>query len=250
MTNYAFNVQMDQKTIDGLLHTYTMFGMQSTVSSVETDNTKASAWMLNTTFGKTTTVSWSIGYGMYTGIHQELSTGQDINTNNPYTEKVDLKDVLYVDSDAGTGVIKKGQGVASSLEVYNSTATVFSCGALMNNQPSSQPPVFSPTCIFDLHGHQSVVMQPVEKVLFFFATEKYNQGAVIESASTDALLVDFTDTQTRTVTYDIDAGWTGYDPDTDQLVPAFENITNVLITVSSEVARQAERQNRRQLAGT
>jgi hypothetical protein len=250
VTNYKFNVTMNQNTVNSLTNAYTMFGMQSTKSSGESANTRASAWMLNTTYGLTTSVGWSIGYGMYTGSHQVLSTGQNIDTNNPYTTEVDLKDLLYVENESGTGVIKKGAGSPNSLEVYNSTGKMLSCGTLLNNQPPGKPAVFSPTCIFDLHGHTADTMQPIQKVLFFFATEKYNQGAVIESAQTDALLVDFTNSQTRTVQYDIDAGWSEFNPDTDQLVPAFADLTTVLITVSSDLTKEASRRGKKQLAGT
>lgn len=248
MTSYAFNINMTQATVEALTNTYTMFGMKSTATSAKTKNTRASAWMLNKRYGLVTTVNWSIGYGMYTASNQVLSTGQTIDTTNAYTTNVDLTDLLYVDNDSGTGKIRQGAGKASSLEVYNSTDQLFSCGALMNNQSGSTP-IFSPTCIFDLNGHHSVLMQPIEKVLFFFATDAYNQGAVIESAETDALLVDFTDAQTRTVTYDINAGWSDFERGTDTLIPAFENITDKLITVSTSLAEQAKQREKKQLAG-
>ena len=63
-------------------------------------------------------------------------------------------------------------------------------------------------CAFPLHGLMLDVIEPIEKVMFMFATNTQNTGTVIYKSYSSGVMIDLTQSQTRAVNFGIDAGWT------------------------------------------
>jgi hypothetical protein len=212
-TKYRLEIKMDSDTVVRLGKGYTQFGLRTTASNTaDSDPNRAAAvWLINDSYGATTAVDWTTQYGLWTGTHQQLDTGQQITTSNKYIDNVDLGDLFTITDRSGIGELEKGGGEKGCVTIYNSVpSTMLSSGLLMNNthNPSTSEDDFAETCIFDTPGRQALVMEPIQKILFFFATNRWKSNTVVRKAVTDAVLVDFTGSNTqRQISYGFTTGW-------------------------------------------
>ncbi|HET6228510.1 MAG TPA: hypothetical protein VFE05_00445 [Longimicrobiaceae bacterium] len=223
-SKYQVNITMDQATADTLSgQEYQLYGFKAVTGP---GTGRPVVWFATGTFGLNTAVKWSESYRVFTSRTADIGPNTQVSVDNDYDAA--LTSVLNVDSSTGTGTVVDG-GPADSISVNNGTSTPFSCGLSLLQADGT----YAPLAVFPLFGHNEDEMVPVEKVFLMFASSTVDTGTVIEKSFSQGILIDLTGapadasgTVTRTVAYDLNAGWsnnlavwgTVLDPNTD-LVP-------------------------------
>jgi hypothetical protein len=200
-TPYEIDIAMSQDTVEKLnSHGYKLFAFKGVQSSVPGAPV---VWFKTTKFGKVTSVKWKEQYQGYTADADAISGGS-VSANNAYD--MDFDQTLDVTGGAGTGAVVNG-GLPTALTIANQSGVPFTSGISQMVQQPDGTSVANPMCAFDLFGSATLQIAPIEQVLLMFATDTHDTGAVIYNAFTQGVLIDLTASNTRSVSFDIDAGW-------------------------------------------
>ncbi len=246
-TPYSITITMDQTTVNALsTGGFYLYGFKA----VRTTSAGAPVvWFETATFGLNTVISWVENYQAYTSNSQVVPGGQVVASNS---YPIGLNQTLNVTAPAGTGTVDTQSGTPQAIEIANETTTQFTCGISQSN-PQGQ---VTPMCAFTLYGNFTDVIAPIEKVLLMFSTLAINTGTVVEQSCSPALLIDLTAENTRTVSFDINQGWSwgggswaqNYAANT-QLVPLLiENSVSLARSHIAALSAEAAQQNTKSVA--
>jgi hypothetical protein len=166
-----------------------------------------------------TQVVWEVQYQAYTSRSKIIPNGK---VTASFSTNIDLGQTLNVVA-GGTGDVTKG-GPRQAVSVNNTTTTQFTCGISQRAGTATNP-----MCAFPLYGQHLDVIAPIEKVLLMFSTKPVNTGTVIEQAYSPGVLVDLTSSNERTVSYDINKGWSWGGFSWGRGVAASESLVPLLI---------------------
>lgn len=128
-----------------------------------------------------------------------------------------------VDVSATGGLTVVNGGGTGAVVMDNQGTTEWTSGMM---QGPSGPT--APYCAFPLPGQDTGVMTPLDQVLLMFTLNTLKAGAVIQTAYSAGLLVD-AGAADRSVTYDINAGWSAGGAAWATAVPALSNLDPLLI---------------------
>ena len=224
-TNYSVTISMSQATVEALrADNFVLYGFKAVQSLNNQGN--ALVWFQTTNFESETLVSWKQRYQAYTtfsGPFDQIVTGLEIAATNSYD--IELGNTLNVTSTQGTGFVDTLHGTPLAISIANQVNAQF-IGGISQSQPDGS---VTPLCAFPLLPEFMYVIAPIEQVLLTFSAEPLNPGTVIEQSLGDGLLIDLTGDNSRTVTFDIAAGW-GWDGKSwAQQVPSNSNLAQLLI---------------------
>jgi hypothetical protein len=135
-----------------------------------------------------------------------------------------------VQAGGGDNVTTTGPSIAIS--IMNTTTTAFTCGVSME-----QNGVFNPLCAFPLYGNGLDIIAPIQKVLLMFSTLPVDTGTVIEQAFSPGIFIDLTADNQRSVTFDINLGWSWGGGSWGQQIPASSNLIPFLVEPPSSKLR-------------
>ena len=230
MTNYSISVQMSQDTVNALSqNNFVLYGFKA----VRTTAPGAPlVWFQTTAYGLDTNLSWDQEYQAYTST-SAIVPGGEVRATNSY--KTDLGQTLDVTDKSGTGTVVQ-DGTAGAISLLNKTSTQFTCG-ISERQPNGG---VTPTCAFSLFGNNLDVIAPIQRVLLLFSTLPVNTGTVIYKAYSAGLLIDLTGTTSRTVSYDVNAGWSWSGGAWGQQVPPSENLVPLLIENRLDLSQEPQ----------
>lgn len=202
-TSYEVDITMSAATVSQLLSgKYSLYGFKAVQSS---GGGVPLVWFQTQTYATATSIDWSVQYAGYTSESQSFESNPVVTASNTY--EVNLGDLLTVDDAAGEAAHSEDGQVKNAVNFANTTSDPFTCGLSLPSSVNPNGPG-TPLCAFTLHGKTpELSITPIEKVVLIFATEAYNTGTVIEQAFGEPLLIDVTGVSSRSVTYDIDAGW-------------------------------------------
>ena len=184
-------------------------------------------WLRISNFAATTIVSWTSQYEAYISHSPIVSnTGVVVGTSAGITPG----ETLQVGPDGSVAVLREGP--PASVSIYNSTEEPFTCG-LSENQSGT----FTPFCAFPLNGNTVDVITPLERVLFMFSTASMPIGTVIDQsfiyagpgAYTAGILIDVNEDEQRSVSFDINEGWSWGAFNWGLQIPTISNLLPVLI---------------------
>lgn len=219
-THYAIVVNMSTTTVNELTASnYQLFGFKAVQSTM--GGGVPVVWFASSNYSTSTQVSWSESYMAYTASSSQISGG---TIDASFTVPIDLGQTLTVDSSDGTGTVSGG-GTPGAISINNTSGVQFTTGIGQDVLGQS-----SPMCAFPLYGGLDVIM-PIEKVLLMFSTTPLNNGSVVEQSYSPGLLIDLTGApnNTRTVNFDINAGWSFDGIDWATPVPANETLVPILV---------------------
>ncbi|HEX2080112.1 MAG TPA: hypothetical protein VHG08_20595 [Longimicrobium sp.] len=224
MSSYSVTIQMDQTTVNDLQSNgFNLYAFQAVQGA---SDGYPVVWFQTTTFALTTEVTWSEEYQAYTSSSQLIPNGE-IVASNSYSAS--LGQTLNVSNSTGTGTVVE-TGTSGAISINNQTSTQFTCG-ISEQQPNG---TYAPLCAFPLFGNDLDVIAPIEQVFLMFATTELNTGTVIEQSYGQGILINLTGTNSQTVSYDINGGWTwAGGGNWATTYPANENLVPLLIQPNS-----------------
>ena len=223
-TTYEIDITMSEDTVTTLFDgAYNLYGFKAVQASQSGGSPLVWFTLAKTGYSATTKLTWSVQYEAYTSHTSIIPNGQ---VQASFSTQIGLGQTLEV-GVAGEGNVKD-VGTAQAISLLNTTSTPFTCGIAQHSADGNN----NPMCAFPLYGRQLDVIAPIEKVLLMFSSMPVNTGTVIEQAYGPGVLVDLTgaSTNTRQVSYDINAGWSGGGYSGAQAVTADANLVPLLIT--------------------
>jgi hypothetical protein len=200
MTTYKTVVHIEDSTELAKMKDagYNLFAFKAVKSSAKGAPT---VWFETGNYLKNTSISWEQKYQAYIS-GDELQADVTILASN--YENMDLGWVMDVDPNGNCKVDPNGP-VKTGISVYDEQGgEEWTCG--ISTKVGDQ---FNILCAFPLYQDNLIAMQPIEKVLLIFATDKITTGTVKMQAFGPGILIDLTGApqNTRTVDYSLSSGW-------------------------------------------
>jgi hypothetical protein len=180
--------------------------------------TKPLIWSVLQTISQTMYVRYtSTSISAYTSTSADVQPGTVIQP--AFSAPIAIGQILVLSKNGGGSGEVQGGGPAGAVSVQNSTGTEYLCG-LMQAQGSND---LAPYCAVPIYGAGQESLYPVDKVLLGFSSAALEPGeyvpfldgsapitsrsSVDASVGTTMLLIDLTSADTRSVSYDINTGW-------------------------------------------
>ncbi|HEV7885180.1 MAG TPA: hypothetical protein VGO81_16525 [Solirubrobacteraceae bacterium] len=228
-TEYSVDISMDENTLDALSDgNFVLYGFKA----VKTSGVGAPlVWFQTMQFALDTHVAWTEQYQAYTSLSQIIPNGKIVATNS---YDIDLDQTLNVTSPKGSGSIDTLHGTPLAISIYNETDTQFTCGISQSNPEGG----VTPMCAFPLYGGNLDVIAPIEQILLMFSSMPVNTGTVIEQAYSRGIIIDLTGDNARTVSYDINEGWSWDSAPWASQVKANQDLVPLLIQSSPSLAKR------------
>jgi hypothetical protein len=151
-------------------------------------------WLVSKQFATSMDVQWTSECAVATISYQQsimIVTSAEID----YGQVLSLPD----------GTISGG-GLPDALSMLNSSSSQYTSGLC-----SASGGVYSPAAAIPLYGYMMNAFAPIEKALLMFTTYPAQQGEPILRAYAQGLFVDLTSATSRSVSFDINNGWTWED---------------------------------------
>jgi hypothetical protein len=218
---YKVNLTMSQGTVQALQNgNYALYGFKAVQSTM--GGGAPLVWFSIPAASLLTTVAveWTEQYQAYISNTFPAASGTTVVASADVD--ISLGEQWNVAAGGGTNVTTEGPSIAISIN--NTTTTPFTCGVSMEQNGE-----FSPLCAFPLYGGGLDIIAPIEKVVLMFATTQLNTGTVIEQAFSPGVFIDLTGDNQRSVTYDINQGWSWGGGSWGQQVPASASLIPFLI---------------------
>jgi hypothetical protein len=225
MSDYQIEIDLSEKTVEALDGgNFVLYGFKG----VRTTATGAPlVWFQSTNFATNTYVDWTVDYETFTSMSAVIPGGT-IRASNHYP--TGLGETLNVNSPKGTGSVVQ-EGTKGALSIHNLTSTQMTCGISQKQFTGESTPM----CAFPIYGQHLNVIAPIERVLLMFSSLTVNTGTVIEKAYSPGILVDLTGGRSRTVSYDINEGWSWGSAPWGRSVAANANLVPLLIEATPDV---------------
>ncbi|HEU5469665.1 MAG TPA: hypothetical protein VFV67_03360 [Actinophytocola sp.] len=228
MANYTVSVLMSKETVNNLSqNNFVLYGFKAVRTTLPG---APLVWFQTTAYGETTELNWTQRFRAYTS-RSKIVPGGLIRATNSYD--IDLGQTLEVTDKSGTGSVVLA-GNPGAVSILNQTSTEFTCG-VSEMQPDGG---VTPMCAFPLFGNNLDVIAPVERILLTFSTTPVNTGTVIYQAYSPGVLIDLTGTDSRTVGYDINAGWSWGGGAWGRQIAPSQNLVPLLIETSTDLSQQ------------
>lgn len=189
---------MDDKTLSKLQERkYILFAFRAVETSAE--GGLPVIWFSTNGYSETTNVSWQETYGAFAST-TEVKSGTKIDAN--CQKEINLNQKMEVVSPLQCK--EPVDGITGCISVLNKRdAELPSCGISEKNQANE----FAPLCAFPLFGGNLIMIKPIQKVFLMFANKPIVTKTVIAQSVGPGILIDLTNKQERTVTYDVDKNW-------------------------------------------
>lgn len=158
---------------------------------------KPLVWLATTTFLVNTVIECDIGYEAYVSLSQEMSFGTVVSMS---TAPVKLGQTATFDAQ-GQSTVADG-GNPDGVTLVNAGNMAFTSGLAAGAGGPVTPLIAEP-----LYGLGENIVVPLEQFLLTFSTQGIAPGTLIVHAMSQSLLVDMTNATERSVSFDINEGW-------------------------------------------
>lgn len=223
-SNYQVNITMSGDTVSKLGdNNFNLYGFKVVQAS---SGGSPVVWFQTTDFALNTTVKWTESYQAYTSQSQIITNGT-IVADASYPAEVGQ--TLTVSNNMGIGEVSNATGTGAmqaGISILNNTSHQFTCG-ISQQQPNG---TFTPICAFPLFGNNMDLIVPTEQIFLMFSSVPIVTSTVTEQAYGPGILINVTDPTTRSVSYDINSGWS-WDGQADwaQSFPPNQNLVPLLV---------------------
>jgi hypothetical protein len=178
-------------------------------------------------YSQHTYVNWSASYDAYTSL-SPIKAGQEIPVG--FFAAINVGELLQVTA-GGIGTVTSA-GHNGTISIQNTTSTPFTCGVGGGLSGDAAAPL----CAFPLNGNSLEVVTPLDKIMLMFSTQLIAPGTVIDdfygaplSSFGPGVLIDLASANQRTLSYDINTGWSWGGYNWAREVPAGTNLVPLLI---------------------
>ncbi len=154
-------------------------------------------WFMTQSLMTTTSVSWQDNFQAYVSTSEIIPNGM---VSPSATLPIGIGQTAQVDQNGN--LTPSSSGPPSAISILNQGTNPWTAG--VSQQVGGQ---VNPVCALPLYGNMLDAITPLEKVLLMFATATVNTGTVIYQAYSPGLFVDLTGASQRSVTFDINQGW-------------------------------------------
>ncbi len=194
-------------------------------------------WLQTKQYSENTFVTWTDAQQAYTGLGS-VSVGSVILPG--FAVDIALGELLTVSNPAGIGTVSN-DGTAGNVDVYNTTSIPFVTGLQQPIGTGGNSGAAAPYCGFPLHGSGGFqVMAPVPSVLLTFSTIPVQPGVAVSTVHSSGILINMGSAAQRTVSFDIDAGWSWGGAAWAQAVTPTANLAPLLIEFNPQLAARAQ----------
>lgn len=227
MSNYRIAITMNQSTLlslaNGGFFLYTFGAVRcSDKAGVPAVSSQIQNYSLNTV------VSLGAQLQAYTAPQSPLTPGQTIVPG--FATDIELGQTLNINQAGSTGTVVNG-GNPSAITVVNQTTTPAVCGTATEVSGAAVP-----VCAFPLYGNGIELIAPIASFLLLFSTTPAAPGTLVEMSKGPGVLVDCSGSPSRSVSFDINNGWSWGGYAWAQSVPANANLVPLLIQYSEALA--------------
>lgn len=199
--SYQVTVSMAGPTVTALLESGYHLYVFKAISASDTAG-RPLVWFWTQHYSQNTVLEWEEQYSAYTSF-TPIAPPAPISVGASYA--IAPGQVLDFQME-GVGVVTN-QGQPGVLEIDNQTTSPSTCGIAQPHHVAGDVNASTPICALPLYGKHSQSFTPVAKVLLFFATAPVTPGTPVETALGASVLIDLTDAKARSVSYDINDGW-------------------------------------------
>jgi len=195
-SNYEIDISMSQATMDTLKKQgFALFAFKAVKTKISSG--APVAWFRNTKFLPSTSIRWEENYQAYISDSAMIPQGEIDATNSFEAELGQTANVTE------TGVLSVDRsGTPGAISILNQGKTSWIAGI---SQTANG--VNAPMCAIPLNGKMMDVIVPIEKVLVTFTSSTINTGTVFYQSYSTGMLIDLTGITKRSVSFDIDNGW-------------------------------------------
>lgn len=227
------SIAMNADTLAALANSgFSLYGFKATGTSNLAG--RPLLWLCLNNYAATTIVSWTNQYEAYISNSPIVSNTEVVVGT---AASITVGETLQV--GAGGSVAVLSEGPPAGISIYNSTDAPLTCG-LSENQSGT----YTPFSAFPLSGNTVDVITPLERVLFMFSTASVPIGTVIDQSFTFAgpgaytagILIDVNEDGQRSVSFDINEGWSWGAFNWGQQIPTISNLLPVLINVDAPLS--------------
>lgn len=220
MSTYTVTIEMNQTTVSQLM----AGGFQLCAFLGVGCSQQAGAptvWMMTRSLSLSLPVSFTQTCSAFTSVSTQIVPGMVIFAS--FETPIDIGQILNVTSAQGSGSVTSG-GEPDAITIQNQTSTRFTCGLARAGNAGSQP-----CCALPLNGNMAESIAPLPKILLCFTTYPMQAGTVVQIIPAPGILVDLTGVSSRTVSFDINSGWSAGGAPWATNIPANANLTPLLI---------------------
>lgn len=178
-----------------------------------------------------TVINWTEDYQGYNSTSQ-ISENVTINASN--TVNTDIKQLITIEEGSGN-LETSTDGLAGAISFLNKDKQQFTVGInqMVNGKANT-------LCAFPILGAGSArVITPIVKIALIFSTANIETATVITKAMSAGAFIDLTGTNSRSVEYDINDGWSAAGAPWLTNFNAFTSLSSLLI---ESPANSADRQ--------
>jgi len=188
-------------------------------------------WYTTTGIALNTTLGWLPQYTAYVSLGGSTFTAQS-------QAPINIGQIAQVEQSGQLNVV--GGGPAGAMSILNQTTTQYTCG--LASQLPNVP--LSPIVAMPLFGNMFNAITPVEQVLLSFTTQPLQAGQVVSVSYGQGFLIDMTESNQRSVNFDINLGWTNGGLSWGTVIPADTPLGPLLVlapppSLAEEVAKRS-----------
>jgi len=229
MGQYSVTVTMSGATVQALYQSGYFLNAFGVVRSSDHAASPV-VWMQSQSYMQNTVLTWTGDLQGYLSA-SSLVVGGRISVG--FSEPMSLGQLLTVNN--GSGVVSDS-GVPNSISILNSSTTPFVTGLVQGSSPN-----VGPICALPLYGQGLQIIQPVPSIFLMMSTISQTPGTVVVRSTGPGMLFSLSDSAQRTVSYDINQGWSAGGMVWAQNVPANAPLSPLLTGYSTSLASSAFR---------
>ncbi|MEY4249982.1 MAG: hypothetical protein RJA87_1615 [Pseudomonadota bacterium] len=225
-SNYTVIVNLSADTVaKAKALGFKLYGFKSVKAS--SNATQPVVWFKDTDYLQTNRIDWSEQYQAFTSLTDPIGGGA---ISALTSANADLGQEADVDQYGNITVKNSTPGLvtdnsAQAVTIINTSDLPFTAGLA-----SVQNGVSKAMCAMPLYGNTSNFVAPIEKITLMFASDNVNTGSVVSRTYSQALQIDLTASNTRTVAFDINTSWSWGNEAWGTLIPRGENLQPFIIT--------------------
>jgi hypothetical protein len=226
-TKYAVTIQISDDVLSFLKrNNYFLYGFKAVKSSGSEG--QPLVWIQTDDFMEFTMIRWREQYNIYDSTNEIRDRAKMVVLNQAPVAPGDICTIL-----PKTGLFKIVTGGPAGKIIINDTYAksrlTTGIAQMVNGQMQLE-------CAFPIINQLGVTIEPVHKVVFLFATQKYDPGSVMIQTPNPAILIDLTGVSSRTVVYNKD-GWLDNNEIWVEHIPADAALARYLIIPEDPVRK-------------
>lgn len=217
-TSYQVTIQLSNATVAALLGSgYSLLAFQPVQGTAS--GGKPVLWIRTASLAETIRIDWSSTYAAYVS-QSPILVNSTIEMQS--MAPIEPGQILQVGQEGSVKVTDGGP--ADAMSILNTTSAPYTCGLAVTSGGAT-----SPIAAFALYGNSLDAIAPMEKAFFVFESYPAQAGQILDRSLAQGLLVDVAGGASRTVTFDINAGWSFGGAPWAKVVPANAPLDQVLI---------------------